>query len=79
MFQFVIHFNVMMVPTVQEKDLLNQVVDEGQSFKKHGNCQNKVGTKVRQNTNSDTMYYGNQENKRKKANSNIFKFKNIPH
>lgn len=34
MFQFVIHFNVMMVPTVQEKDLLNQVVDEGQSFKK---------------------------------------------
>ena len=46
---------------------------------KHGNCQNKVGAKVLQNTNSDTKYYGNQENKRKKANSNICKFKNIPH
>ena len=52
---------------------------KGSLLKKHGNCQNKVRTKVRQNTNSDTKYYGNQENKRKKANSNIFKFKNIPH
>ena len=52
---------------------------KGSLLKKHGNCQNKVGTKVRQNTNSDTKYYGNQENKRKKANSNIFKFKNIHH
>ena len=52
---------------------------KGSLLKKHGNCQNKVRTKVRQNTNSDTKYYGNQENKRKKANSNIFKFKNIHH
>ena len=33
-FQFGMQFNVMMVPTLQEKYLLNQAFEEGKSFKK---------------------------------------------